>query len=228
MLAGLSPTWYTYLEQGREIRPSPEVLDSLARVLGLTEDERRYMHSLAYGKTSRAPLQGDVSAEDLVKRLVASMDDAPYPVYGANLYVDVIACNRAAAEWYTDFGAVAEDQRNMLRWLFSAEGRERVQNWEADVSDIIARWRTAIMPSIEDDRLGALVADLKARHPDFSRMWDNHDVRELRSRLRTLRHPTLGDRTFRALTMQSVEFTPCIVVFHMPVQPGDKWELSRQ
>jgi transcriptional regulator with XRE-family HTH domain len=222
VLAGLSPTWYTYLEQGRDIHPSPEVLDSLARVLGLTEDERRYMHRLAHGRSSaREPLQGEVSAEGLVQRLVTSSDETPYPVYGANLYGDVIAWNRAAAEWYTDFSRVAEKARNMLMWLFSDDGRYRIQNWENDVSDVLARWRTSIAPWMGDNRLKELIADLRAQDPEFSRLWDNHEVRELRSRLRTLRHPTLGVRSFRIITVQGAEFAPCIVAFHVAAQHGD-------
>ncbi|HEY7487060.1 MAG TPA: helix-turn-helix transcriptional regulator [Streptosporangiaceae bacterium] len=63
VLAGLSPTWYTYLEQGRDIHPSAQVLDALARVLRLTEDERRYLHMLALGAVhGPQPLLGDIPA----------------------------------------------------------------------------------------------------------------------------------------------------------------------
>ncbi|WP_246366575.1 helix-turn-helix transcriptional regulator [Kibdelosporangium persicum] len=222
VLAGLSPTWYTYLEQGRDIHPSPEVLDSLARVLGLTEDERRYIHKLATGRTAGSqPLQGDVSAEELVNRLVRSSDDMPYPVYGLDHYCDVLAWNRAAAEWYTDFGLLPPDRRNMLRWLFSPDGRCRIGDWENDVADVLARWRALSAPWSGDGKLATLVDDLRRQDEDFGRMWDGHGVRELRSRVRTLHHPELGPRAFRAVTVQGVEFAPCLVVFHMPAQPQD-------
>src|SRR5689334_23475222 len=78
VLAGVSPTWYTYLEQGREIQPSPEVLDSLAQVLRLSEDERRYLHSLVRGAPG-VPLAAEIPAADLIRQLTASFDGSPYP-----------------------------------------------------------------------------------------------------------------------------------------------------
>lgn len=226
VLAGLSPTWYTYLEQGRDIHPSPEVLDSLARVLSLTEDERRYMHRLAHGRaTPPAPLKGEISAEELVKRLVKSSEDTPYPVYGANLYCDVIAWNRAAAEWYTDFSLLPPAERNMMRWMFGPEAKDRIEDWDNDAADVVARWRSLTAPWGGDNRLTVLVDDLK-RNADFNRLWDGHDVRELRSRVRRFRHPRLGVQPIRLIVVQAAEFSPCLVAFHVPAQPGDDPTLS--
>src|SRR5690349_18014228 len=122
VLAGLSPTWYTYLEQGRDIHPSVEVLDSLARVLHLSEDERRYMRLLAQGNGSKLrPLVGEVPAEDLVRQLVRAAGDGPYPIYAVDRYCDLLAWNGAATRYYTDFGQLARDQCNMMRWLLVAD-----------------------------------------------------------------------------------------------------------
>ena len=73
MLAGVSPTWYTYLEQGRDIRPSPEVLESLARVLQLSEDERRYLYLLANGQVP------PVTAERRARAAEAGVEGRPAP-----------------------------------------------------------------------------------------------------------------------------------------------------
>lgn len=116
VLAGLSPSWYTYLEQGRDINPSAEVLDSLARVLGLTEDERRYLHTLAYGGvTTPRPLVDELAAAEIARQLVATAAESPYPVYAINYYCDLIAWNRATASYYADFGQLPVQRRNMLR-----------------------------------------------------------------------------------------------------------------
>jgi transcriptional regulator with XRE-family HTH domain len=78
VLAGVSPTWYTYLEQGRGIQPSREVLDSLARVLRLSEDERRYIHSLAHGAVIQtAPLDADVPADQLIEQIISTFEESP-------------------------------------------------------------------------------------------------------------------------------------------------------
>jgi transcriptional regulator with XRE-family HTH domain len=221
VLAGLSPTWYTYLEQGRDINPSAEVLDSLARVLGLTEDERRYLHTLAYGSIATPrPLVGEVPAEEIVRQLVLTAEESPYPVYGADRYGEVIAWNHAATSYYTDWARLPEGRRNMIRWLLEApEAKERLPDWSEDVRDIVARWR-AITAMYDDDggRLQALVEEFKQSSPEFGRWWDSHDVREQRSRQRRFRHPEHGEQTMRLIVVRAPEFVPCFVAFHLPVQ----------
>jgi transcriptional regulator with XRE-family HTH domain len=220
VLAGLSPTWYTYLEQGRDIHPSAQVLDSLARVLGLTEDERRYLHRLAHGHVGRPrPLADEATAEQIVRQLVATAADSPYPVYAANIYGDLIAWNPAAKVCYTDFGKLPPQRRNMIHWLLVApEARERLADWSRDARDIVARWR-AMTASLDDDpRLHVMVGELRERSPEFGRWWDSHDVREHRSRLRRFRHPELGEQVMRLVVVRAPEFEPCIVAFHLPTQ----------
>jgi transcriptional regulator with XRE-family HTH domain len=221
VLAGLSPTWYTYLEQGRDIHPSAQVLDSLARVLGLTEDERRYLHRLAHGHTGRPkPLADEATAEEIVRQLVATAADSPYPVYAANTYGDLIAWNQAATVYYTDFGKLPTQHRNMIRWLLAApEARERLADWSTDARDIVARWRAMSAALGEGDRrLQAMVGELRELSPEFGPWWDSHDVREHRSRLRRFRHPELGEQVMRLIVVQAPEFEPWIVAFHLPVQ----------
>jgi transcriptional regulator with XRE-family HTH domain len=220
VLAGLSPTWYTYLEQGRDIHPSAQVLDSLARVLGLTEDERRHLHRLAHGHAGRPrPLTDEATAEGVVRQLVATAADSPYPVYAADHYGDLIAWNRAATAYYTDFGRLPEGQRNMIRWLLEApEARERLVDWSQDARDVVARWRAMTATVDGDHRLQAMVDELRERSPEFGRWWDSHDVREHRSRLRRFRHPELGEQVMRLIVVRAPEFEPWIVVFHFPAQ----------
>lgn len=220
VLAGLSPTWYTYLEQGRDIHPSAQVLDSLARVLGLTEDERRYLHRLAHGHTGRPkPLADEATAEEIMRQLVATAADSPYPVYAANTYGDLIAWNQAATVYYTDFGKLPTQRRNMIHWLLTApEARQRLADWSRDAQDIVARWRMWAAGREGDARLQAMVAELREHSPQFSGWWDEHDVSETRSRLRRFRHPGLGEQAMRLIVVQAPEFEPWIVAFHLPAQ----------
>jgi transcriptional regulator with XRE-family HTH domain len=224
VLAGVSPTWYTYLEQGRDINPSAEVLDSLARVLKLTEDERRYLHRLAHGHVGTPrPLADAATAEEIVRQLVLTAADSPNPVYAGNIYADLIAWNHAATVYYTDFGRLPERRRNMLLWLLTApEARDRLANWSEDARDIVARWRTVTSyVDYDASRLQALVSELRQRSPEFGRWWDSHDVREQRSRLRRFRHPELGEQVMRLIVVRAPEFEPWFVAFHLPVQDHD-------
>lgn len=219
VLAGLSPTWYTYLEQGRDIHPSAEVLDSLARVLALTEDEYRYMHLLAGAKGGEPrPLASDICAEEIVRQLVRTTVQSPYPTYAVNLYCDLVAWNPAATTYYTDFGRLPDDRRNMLRWLLaSPEARERLPEWHEDVHDIVARWRVMTANHEDDGRLDKLITEFRELSTEFECWWDAHDVREHRTRVRQLMHPRLGAQPMRLIVVQAPDFAPCVVVFHVPL-----------
>jgi transcriptional regulator with XRE-family HTH domain len=223
VLAGLSPTWYSYLEQGRKIRPSSEVLDSLARVLLLSEDERRYMHTLAHGQVAEPQALDSVAPpEEVVRQLVETTGTGPYPVYALNLAGDVVAWNHAATEWYADFGAMPPAERNMVRWMFTDPvARRRFAEWDADAQDIVARLRTVPARRPQGARLTALVADMKRLSTEFRLWWDDHDVTEQRSRLRTLRHPTIGDRTMRLVVVYPADTASYMIAYHLPATSDD-------
>ncbi|MEU6411711.1 helix-turn-helix transcriptional regulator [Microbispora sp. NPDC046933] len=219
VLAGLSPTWYTYLEQGRDINPSPQVLDSLARVLGLSEDERRYVHRLA--RTRPGSVDGPVVGDDLVVRLVEAAGRGPWPLYAGNRYGDVVAWNRAATEWYTDFGRLPDSRRNMLWWLLTdPEARRRLPGWAGDALDVVARLRTAYPLLAGDARMSALVAGLREASPEFRRWWGERHVHGPRLRPRTIRAPGLGTRTFRLALVDVVDSPGHSLVFHLPAPDG--------
>lgn len=218
VLAGLSPTWYTYLEQARDIRPSPEVLDSLARVLQLTEDERRYMHVLAYGEVIHPePLEADIPGEQLLKQVVALMDESTYPVYSTDQYCDLIAWNTAATEWFDDWSLTPPEERNFLRWMLCSPVAQQVLvDWEQDTRDIVARWRAEVAKWPADPRIPQLVAEFSTISPHFERWWNDHDVREHRSRLRRFRHPKMGVQVLRMVVISGPEFAPAGAIVHVP------------
>ena len=221
ILAGLSPTWYTYLEQGRKIQPSAELLDSIARVLRLPEDERRYMHTLAFGRIiepQALPLEADLPAETLLRQVVEAAADMPYPVYAADAYCDLIAWTPASTEWYLGWDDLPAERPNLLEWLMTdPSAKECLVDWEIDARETAARWRAQIARNPADSRMAQMIGDLRALSPDFARWWEEHDVLEHRSRVRRFRHPKLGERSLRILPMLSPHFASAGVVFHVPV-----------
>jgi transcriptional regulator with XRE-family HTH domain len=220
VLAGLSPTWYTYLEQGRDIRPSPEVLESLARVLQLSEDERRYLYLLANGQVPPVtPTEPDGSGQLLMEHIVALIGQIDVPVYAGNLYADVTAWNPAAAEWYTDFGRLPAGRCNMLWWMLTAaEARERIVGWAEDTRDVVARFRIASAARPWDHRFSELISMMRGASPEFRTWWSDHDVSDQHVRLRRLR------RAGRKLTVQLVvlRMTDSFnsIILHVPVGDG--------
>jgi len=212
VLAGVSPTRYTYLEQARAIRPSPGLLDSLAVALRLSEAERRYMHVLAYGHqpTGQTALPGD----DGIGELIGAFGATPCPVYAFDDVTDVVACNDAAVEWYADFGS---GQRNVLEWLLMApEARERLVDWEHDCRDIIARYRTFVAALHTNPRISRYIAELLGRSPEFAQWWDEHEVRPQVRRSCVRRHPRYGVRRMVIHILRPADRDDVQVAFHVP------------
>lgn len=146
LLAGVSSTWYTYLEQGRlGVNPSRQVLDSLARVLHLDDDETRHLHQLADRAAVDAGLDADLSPAELARELVHLSEEIPYPVYAADVHCDLIAWNPATTGYYADFSRLPAERRNMMRWLIgSTEAKERLPDWEGSPRSMAS---TYSMPS---------------------------------------------------------------------------------
>jgi transcriptional regulator with XRE-family HTH domain len=218
VLAGVSPTWYAYLEQGRMIRPSPEVLDSLARVLDLTDDERRYMHLLALGHPPATPGANPGHTTEDIWQLIEVIGNGPHPLYVGNQYADVVAWNDAASQWYTDFGQLPEHRRNMLWWMLTAkQARQRIENWENDARDVVARLRAAYATRPHDPLFHDRIQQLSQASPEFRAWWGEHLVQEQRARERILTDPALGTRRYRIVTMRIADdgFTAAIV--HVPL-----------
>src|SRR4051794_41129016 len=122
-LAAISPTYLAFLEQGRDVRPSREVLDALARALRLEPGERRHLHELVYGGAAPDAPSGvpEAAAEEVVA-LVERLD--PHPTYVTGRRWDVLAANRAARALWTDWPALPEGERNMM-WFMFADPRSR-------------------------------------------------------------------------------------------------------
>jgi transcriptional regulator with XRE-family HTH domain len=228
-LAGMSTTWYTYLEQGRDIRPSPEVIDALATALELDEDQRRYVHRLAAGADPSPGISPDgshlqIDPADVVAELGSGpgpgpgLGPGPGPFYASRQNADIVAWNDATVTWFTDFGAVPPGQRNMLRWMITdPAARYRFPFWEAEVRDVVARMRANLPARQADPPVDRLVAELSAVSPDFRRLWEEHHIAGQRARYRQLRHPELGIRLFRVAVLRAADDAGLIYVAHLPV-----------
>lgn len=223
VLAGLSPTWYTYLEQARDIRPSPEVLDSLADVLQLDEDERQYLHQLALGHVETVrPVMPPSAINLLVSDLVLAANQPEWPIYVINYAAEVIAWNDSAVQWYTDWGRLQGMERNIVWWMLtSRDARERIVDWAEDARDIVGRTRALSARFPHDAKVEALISRLRAESLEFNRWWPDHDVRGQRSRFRRFRIPGVGIRTMRLVVVHPADDPQVTIAFHVPVTGAD-------
>lgn len=205
-LASISTTYYTFLEQGRDIRPSRQILDAVADALRLSEPERGYLHELVHG--SPAFLVSPAAAGGGPEKLPAAVADLidrldPDPAYVSGRCWDVLAANRAARLLWADWPALPPPERNIVWWTFMhPAARSVLVDWEAEASAQLARFRAAAARHPGDPHFAALIERLQAGSAEVRAWWPRHDVAPLSSGTKRIRHPALGEVTFQHVVLQ--------------------------
>ncbi|HEX8363410.1 MAG TPA: helix-turn-helix transcriptional regulator [Longimicrobium sp.] len=190
-LAGISAAWYTWLEQGREIRVSPEVLHRIADALQLTPEDRRYLLLLA----DRAPATGDLPAHETVppklRRVLQAMRDVPACVIGR--YADVLAASPALQVLLPPLHLIPGEKRNILVYLFTdREVRARLSDWESMARECLAHFRAGYAAQVGDPRVESLVRHLLEASPEFAEWWGRYELDPGPAGPVMLEHPEAG------------------------------------
>jgi len=217
--ANVSTTWYTWLEQGRGGAPSADVLDRIARALMLTEVEREHLFLLGLG---RPPEMRAGDAEGVTPRLQRVLDSLePSLALVKTPMWDVVAWNRAAALVLADYGAMAPEDRNILRLIFCDPAVRAIQaDWEEVARFVVAAFRADAARLGDPDRVRALVEDLSRRSPEFQAMWRDHDVRNYGEGVKRILHPRLGELAFEYSSF-AVDGRPDLkMVIYAPAAPA--------
>ena len=196
LLAGLSTDYYQRMEQGREVRPSDDVLDALADALGLDDEERRHLFTLARAARRPMPARVDRDPErvpESTRRLLRVMS-TPAVVIGRHL--DLLAWNTMAEALLGDPHDYPSDRLNLLLLMFDdALIDEPCPHWEQQALDYIGMMRAAVATDPSHPRATAIVGELSIRSAEFRRLWSRHDVRESVSGTKSFRNPEVGDVT---------------------------------
>jgi len=189
--ANVSATWYTWLEQGRGGAPSASVLDRISRALMLTDVEREHLFLLALGRPPEVRYQAAEGVTPRLQRVLDSLELSPALVKTSTW--DVVAWNRAAAAVLIDYGALAPDQRNILRLIFcDPHVRARQPDWDSVARFAVAAFRADAARAGAATNVKALVDELSRLNPEFDAMWRDHDVRTYGEGTKYIRHPTVG------------------------------------
>ncbi|RYZ01762.1 MAG: XRE family transcriptional regulator [Myxococcales bacterium] len=190
--ASISPTWYTWLEQGRGGAPSADVLDRIARALLLTEVEREHVFILGLGHAPEIRYQPSSGITPRLQRVLDAMETSPALVRTATW--DVVAWNRATELVLTDYGKLPPRERNVLRLMFTdARVRAAQFDWESVARFVVAVFRGDAARAGAAAPMQALVEELCQTSSEFAAMWRDNDVRDFGEGIKRLRHPQLGE-----------------------------------
>ncbi len=191
MLAGISTEYYTRLEQGRDRRPSPQVLDAIARALGLDEDATAHLHALG---TPSAPRR---RRPERVRPGVQLLLDAwqTTPAYVQGPFQDVLAANDLAVA----LSPIFTPGGNILRAvLLDPAVQEFLPGWQQRIGSLVAALRLMTGPDVDDPRLTDLVGELSVKSDLFRRLWSRHDAApHPGGGVHRMRHPVVGDLELR-------------------------------
>ncbi|MDR3298877.1 MAG: helix-turn-helix transcriptional regulator [Candidatus Accumulibacter sp.] len=208
-IVGISTTWYTWIEQGREVNISADALDRLAGNLRLTRSERAYLFELA-GRRDPLGANGPSESDGAPPLLIELLDKIVVPAYLMGRYWDMLGWNAAAAKLFTGWLDVQRDDGetppNLLRFVFlEPRARSLLVDWEVRARRVTAEFRADCRNSLDDPALIRRVDELTAASADFACFWKQHDVLERQGGERRFLHPARGEILYQQATLRPDE-----------------------
>ncbi|MDO3410427.1 helix-turn-helix transcriptional regulator [Saccharibacillus sp. CPCC 101409] len=223
-IANIGLSWYTRLEQGRDIHPSTDVLESLASALQLTANERRHLFLLA----GDSPPPQSTIVEEKIGASVQDMLDKlnPNPAYVIGKKWDFLAWNQAADALFTIVGSPLPHGYNLMwRQFTDPMWREGSEDWNSVSRRMAAEFRTSRARYLSDASFDRLIEDLKKASPDFATMWQQHEVSRSLDGYKKLLHPDMGAMEFEQITLQFPNEPDQRIMIYMP-DPAAKSQLE--
>jgi transcriptional regulator with XRE-family HTH domain len=220
-LAGVSVTWYTWLEQGRDVTPSRQVLDSLARTMRMSHTEHVYLLALAgYSPPHSAAEPAPVTVPADVHRLLEACAD--FPAMAVATDWTVLAWNAAYESVYPNIARVAVADRNFL-WLLYTDSylRALIPDWERTGMYNVASFRAEAGTRLDEPPFADLVARLLQTSDAFRTAWESFDIDTMPSRERRFHHPDVGDLYMEQHILAPSDHPNLRVVTFIPVAVTD-------
>jgi len=218
-LAAISVTWYTWLEQGRKVNPSREVLASLASVLRLDAAGERYLFT-PFGYAVPAPGPGTAETTEHVQRLLDAID--PNPALALEGNWDIVAWNQAYSELFPRVLEVSGVERNLLKLVFTDPAvRALLPDWDQTSAQFLAEFRAETGSRIQDARKASLVAGLLQSSPEFRAQWEAHGVRGFTPRTRSFNRPDGGTGVYEHHQLTLADAPALKLIVYTPAPVGE-------
>jgi transcriptional regulator with XRE-family HTH domain len=222
-LAGVGTTWYTWLEQGRDVRASMEVFEAIARALRLTAAERAHLILLGRGEEAPACKPPAERISPTLRRLIESLGPNPAMVMGRRW--DYLAWNSAACAVFGDFDKVPLSARNHLWQLFmNPIRREMLPDWEDVTRLAAAKFRADSARHLGDPSFEELIQALRQSSPEFCRAWKRHEVARAGEGRKVIHHPIAGTLEFEHAVFHPAEASEQRLTLYSPVPDTDTAE----
>jgi transcriptional regulator with XRE-family HTH domain len=216
VLAGVGASWYQWLEQGRDISVSPQVLDSVARVLRLSDAERRHLYVLA-GLNPPAPRPASDSGAEGLRRLIDTW--MPYPAHIMDAYYNCVIYNDAAA---VVLGMRPDTTQNCLVDFFTDQlYRSRSKSWERNARTVVAQFRAAAAARPDDEGFQELLDELAASSAEFAALWAQRDIEDAGQIRKELDHPLVGLLVVESTALRVPARPDLTIVLHTPLEEAN-------
>jgi transcriptional regulator with XRE-family HTH domain len=221
VLAGVGVSWYQWLEQGRDITVSPQVLDSVARVLRLSPAERRHLYVLA--ALNPPALEAAPEDRDMCHGLRRLIDAwMPFPAHIMDQYWNTVMYNDAAA---IVMGMRPEIVQNCLIAFFTDPlYRSRSTRWEEIAPKVVAQFRSACSECPDDEGFRAVVEEAKEVSPEFAELWERRDILPGGQNRKEMEHPLVGTLVVEATQLRVPARPDLVIVMHTPLPEADTAE----
>ena len=219
-LAGVGTTWYTWLEQGRDVRASLEVLEAICRALRLTPAERTHVILLGRGEEPAPCKATNERVSPTLRRLIENL--GPNPAYVLGRRWDYLAWNRAACAVFGEFDEIPRAQRNHV-WMFFMDPtrRETLPNWERLSRLLVAKFRADSARHLGDPEFEQLIHALRQSSPEFCKAWKRHEVARSGEGRKEVLHPEVGMLVFEHAVFTPVEAPEQRLILHSPTLEHD-------
>lgn len=213
-LAGVGVSWYTWLEQGRDISASPGVLDAISATLRLSESERRHLHLLA-GAT--APVRAAADPGPVPPELLRLVEAwSPRPAMLQDRYWNLLAINPATR---AVFGYSDSDHNCLVSFFTNTRYRDMYVQWSDAAPGVVAAYRADAGRYLGDPGFGQVVSELSSRSPQFAAMWERNDVGPHQQAIKAVCHPVAGELVFDKTTLTVTDHPDWHLVLYHP-HPG--------
>jgi transcriptional regulator with XRE-family HTH domain len=219
-LAGVGTTWYTWLEQGRDVRASLEVLEALSRALKLSPAERAHLVLLGRGEQAPACKLPPEKVSPTLKRLIENLGSSPAYLLGRRW--DYLAWNDAACALFGDLGKIERNARNHIWQMFmDPSRRELFTDWPQAHRLAVAKFRADSASHLGDPSFEQLIHALRRSSPEFCRAWKRHEVARGGGGRKVLNHPSAGTLVFEHAVFNPAEVPDQRLILYSPLPDED-------